>query len=88
RRQAPGPSCPSGRNPFHPSPHRVGRDGITVNIVLPGRIANGRITFLDEQKDKRENRSIDDVVTERTGSIPLGRYGQPEEYGNVVTFLA
>lgn len=66
----------------------VGRDGITVNIVLPGRIATGRITFLDEQKAKRENRSIDDVVTESTGSIPLGRYGRPEEYGNVVTFLA
>jgi 3-oxoacyl-[acyl-carrier protein] reductase len=66
----------------------VGRDGITVNIVLPGRIATGRITFLDEQKAKRENRSIDDIVTESTGNIPLGRYGRPEEYGNVVTFLA
>ncbi|MGO8205037.1 SDR family oxidoreductase, partial [Rhizobium ruizarguesonis] len=66
----------------------VGRDGITVNIVLPGRIATGRITFLDEQKAKRENRSVDDVVTESTSSIPLGRYGRPEEYGNVVTFLA
>jgi 3-oxoacyl-[acyl-carrier protein] reductase len=66
----------------------VGRDGITVNIVLPGRIATGRITFLDEQKAKRESRSIDDVVAESTGSIPLGRYGRPEEYGNVVTFLA
>lgn len=66
----------------------VGRDGITVNIVLPGRIATGRITFLDEQKAKRENRSIDDVITESTGGIPLGRYGRPEEYGNVVAFLA
>jgi 3-oxoacyl-[acyl-carrier protein] reductase len=63
----------------------VGRDGITVNIVLPGRIATGRITFLDEQKAKRENRSIDDVVAESTGSIPLGRYGRPEEYGNVAS---
>src|SRR3982750_4237578 len=66
----------------------VGRDGVTANIVLPGRIATGRITFLDEQKAKRENRSIDDVVTESTGSIPLGRYGRPEEYADVVTFLA
>jgi 3-oxoacyl-[acyl-carrier protein] reductase len=66
----------------------VGRDGITVNIVLPGRIATGRITYLDEQKAKRENRSIDDVITESTGGIPLGRYGRPEEYGNVVAFLA
>jgi len=66
----------------------VGRDGITANIVLPGRIATGRITFLDEQKAKRENRPIEDVVAESTGSIPLGRYGKPEEYGNVVAFLA
>ncbi|ANM13436.1 MULTISPECIES: SDR family oxidoreductase [unclassified Rhizobium] len=66
----------------------IGRDGITVNIVLPGRIATGRITFLDEQKAKRENRSIDDVIAESTGGIPLGRYGRPEEYGNVVAFLA
>lgn len=66
----------------------VGRNGITVNVVLPGRIATGRITFLDEQKAKREGRALDDVVAESTGSIPLGRYGKPQEYGNVVTFLA
>jgi 3-oxoacyl-[acyl-carrier protein] reductase len=66
----------------------VGRDGITVNIVLPGRIATGRISFLDEQKAKREGRNIDDVIAESTGSIPLGRYGRPQEYGNVVAFLA
>src|SRR3546814_18291922 len=29
----------------------VGRDGVTANIVLPGRIATPRITFLDEQKE-------------------------------------
>jgi len=66
----------------------VGKDGITANIVLPGRIATQRITFLDEQKAKRENRSIESVVAESTGSIPLGRYGNPEEYGEVVAFLA
>ena len=31
----------------------VGSDGITANIVLPGRIATQRITFLDEQKARR-----------------------------------
>jgi 3-oxoacyl-[acyl-carrier protein] reductase len=66
----------------------VGKDGITSNIVLPGRIATGRIRFLDEQKAKRENRSVEAVSTESTASIPLGRYGEPEEYGKVVTFLA
>lgn len=66
----------------------VGGDGITANIVLPGRIATARITFLDEQKAKREGRSVQEVAAESTASIPVGRYGRPEEYGTVVTFLA
>lgn len=66
----------------------VGRDGITANIVLPGRIATGRIVFLDEQKAKRENRPVADVTAESTASIPLGRYGDPREYGDAVAFLA
>ena len=66
----------------------VGRDGITANVVLPGRIATGRITFLDEQKAKRENRSIEDVSAESTAAIAVGRYGEPKEYGDVVAFLA
>ncbi|RCS22130.1 SDR family NAD(P)-dependent oxidoreductase [Phyllobacterium salinisoli] len=66
----------------------VGRDGITANIVLPGRLATGRIVFLDEQKAKRENRAVSDVTTESTASIPVGRYGDPKEYGDTVTFLA
>jgi 3-oxoacyl-[acyl-carrier protein] reductase len=66
----------------------VGKEGITANIVLPGRIATGRIRFLDEAKAKREGRSVEDVSAESTGSIPLGRYGKPEEYADVVTFLA
>ncbi|MEX5235686.1 SDR family oxidoreductase [Kocuria arenosa] len=66
----------------------VGADGITSNIVLPGRIATGRITFLDEQKAKRENRPVEDVTAESTASIPVKRYGKPREYGQTVTFLA
>jgi len=66
----------------------VGADGITANIVLPGRIATQRITFLDEQKAKRENREVAEVARESVQSIPLGRYGEPREYGDVVSFLA
>jgi 3-oxoacyl-[acyl-carrier protein] reductase len=66
----------------------VGRDGVTSNIVLPGRIATQRIRFLDEQKAKRENRPVEEVSAESTSSIPIGRYGDPREYADVVTFLA
>ena len=66
----------------------VGKDGITANIVLPGRVATGRIQFLDEAKAKREGRSVEEVAAESTATIPLGRYGKPEEYADVVAFLA
>jgi 3-oxoacyl-[acyl-carrier protein] reductase len=66
----------------------VGKDGVTANIVVPGRIATDRIKFLDEAKAKREGRSVENVSAESTGSIPIGRYGNPGEYADVVTFLA
>jgi 3-oxoacyl-[acyl-carrier protein] reductase len=66
----------------------VGRDGVTANIVVPGRIATQRITFLDEQKAKREGRSVESVSSESTASIPVGRYGEPREYADAVCFLA
>jgi 3-oxoacyl-[acyl-carrier protein] reductase len=66
----------------------VAAAGITCNIILPGRIATDRILFLDEQKARREGRPLADIVAESTGSIPLGRYGTPEEYADAVAFLA
>jgi 3-oxoacyl-[acyl-carrier protein] reductase len=66
----------------------VGPDGITSNIVLPGRVATQRILFLDEAKAEREKRPVEEVTAESTGSIPVKRYGRPEEYADVVTFLA
>lgn len=66
----------------------VARDGVTVNVILPGRIGTQRIKFLDEQKAKRENRTAESVASESTGSIPAGRYGDPQEYADAVAFLA
>ena len=66
----------------------VARDGITCNVVVPGRIATSRIAFLDEQKAKREGRPVDQVAQESTASIPIGRYGKPDEYADTVAFLA
>ncbi len=66
----------------------VGKDGITANVILPGRIATDRIKFLDDAKARREGRTSAEVAAESEASIPLGRYGKPEEYGSVVAFLS
>jgi 3-oxoacyl-[acyl-carrier protein] reductase len=68
--------------------NEVGRSGITANIILPGRIATGRIRALDEARAKREGRTVESVISDSVGSIPLGRYGNPEEYADAVAFLA
>ncbi|GAA1002764.1 3-oxoacyl-ACP reductase [Acrocarpospora pleiomorpha] len=66
----------------------VGPDGVTCNIVVPGRIATARVRALDEAKAAREGRPVESVVRESVASIPVGRYGDPREYAQVVTFLA
>lgn len=66
----------------------VARDGITVNVVVPGRIATARVAFLDDRKAQREQRAVTDVAAESAAAIPIGRYGEPQEYANVVAFLA
>lgn len=57
-------------------------------MIVPGRIATGRIQFLDAERAKREGRSVQEVAAESVASIPVGRYGTPEEYASVAAFLA
>ena len=66
----------------------VAKDGITANIVVPGRIATARVATLDNARAKRERRSVEEVAAESAATIPVGRYGKPEEYADVVVFLA
>lgn len=66
----------------------VAPDGVTANVVVPGRVATDRTAFLDESKAQRQDRPVEDVTAESIGTIPAGRYGDPREYGQVVAFLA
>jgi 3-oxoacyl-[acyl-carrier protein] reductase len=66
----------------------VAEHGITVNMVLPGRIATDRLKELDMGKAKISNQTLEEVETSSKATIPVGRYGKPEEFANVCTFLA
>lgn len=66
----------------------VASQGITVNMVLPGRIDTDRVRELDSGKAQRSGSTLEDVQEASRRDIPLGRYGQPEEFGAVVAFLA
>ncbi|MEY4906367.1 MAG: hypothetical protein RL260_85 [Pseudomonadota bacterium] len=66
----------------------VARDGITANIVVPGRIATDRIQFLDEMAAQRQGKDLAQVQADSTAAIPIGRVGDVQEYADVVAFLA
>ena len=66
----------------------VAAQGVTVNMVLPGRINTDRLQFLDEARAKRENTTAQEVSEKMKSAIPAKRYGNPNEYGDVVAFLA
>jgi 3-oxoacyl-[acyl-carrier protein] reductase len=61
---------------------------ILVNTVSPGRIGTERIEELDAIKAKQQGISIEQVREESKKTIPLGRYGEVEEFGKTVAFLA
>jgi 3-oxoacyl-[acyl-carrier protein] reductase len=57
----------------------VGKHGITVNCVPPGRIVSEQI-LRNYSPEFRKHESEHD--------IPVGEYGQPEDLANLVAFLA
>ncbi|ADW73290.1 short-chain dehydrogenase/reductase SDR [Rahnella aceris] len=66
----------------------VAGDGITVNVMVPGRISTQRLGQLDAARAGREGTSVEEVAAKSAASIPAKRYGKTEEYGAVAAFLA
>ena len=64
------------------------RDGVLVNAVLPGHVLTDRQIELNEIRSKQEGVSMEEYEGRTVRSIPMGRYGEPREIGEVVAFLA
>ncbi len=62
--------------------HELGRDGITVNTIAPGKVATGRMRELWEARPDPAAAEAEDIA-----SIPVGRMGKPEEIAAAVAFL-
>jgi 3-oxoacyl-[acyl-carrier protein] reductase len=62
--------------------------GILVNNICPGRIQTERVNEIDAATARRKGVSVEEVRRESCREIPMGRYGQPEEFANAVVFLA
>ena len=66
----------------------VAGHGITVNMILPGRIDTDRVRELDHLQAEKTRKPLDAVQEASWLGIPAGRYGRPEEFAAVAVFLA
>lgn len=65
----------------------LGKEGILVNVIGPGRIDTPRIEQLDQIRADKTGISKDELQQNTFRTIPLGRYGKPEEYAKLAVFL-
>ncbi|MBM2811479.1 MAG: short-chain dehydrogenase/reductase [Chloroflexi bacterium] len=61
---------------------------ILVNNVAPGLILTERTRQLNFVTAAQSGERIEEIEGRATATIPLGRYGKPEEFAAMVTFLA
>lgn len=66
----------------------VAAEGVTVNVLVPGRIHTKRVDELDRAAATRQNKPVEEIVRQSLATIPMGRYGRPDEFATVAAFLA
>ena len=66
----------------------LAKDGITVNLVLPGRIMTDRFVSHQQERAEAAGRTLEAQIAASSSDIPMGRVGTPEEFASMVVFLA
>lgn len=62
--------------------------GVRVNTVAPGRIDTDRVRSLDLKRAEKEGVTPEEFKARFAKTIPMGRYGDPDELGRVVAYVA
>ncbi|KMK68047.1 SDR family oxidoreductase [Puniceibacterium sp. IMCC21224] len=66
---------------------QVAGQGVIVNNLLPGIHDTDRAAGLDGPVAARDGITLDEARARRAATIPAGRYGTPEEFGQACAFL-
>ncbi len=67
--------------------NELGQFGVTVNNILPGFINTARIDSIVANKSKAQGKSEAEIETALKSTVPLGRFGEPEEIAAYAAFL-
>jgi len=63
------------------------RDNVTINAILPGSFDTDRLRGNMEVLAGKAGRAVDEVSAERAAGNPAGRFGQPEEFGELCAYI-
>lgn len=66
----------------------IAKDNITLNSILTGYFDTERLKQLYTQKAKKMNVTAEKIRRDMEAQVPMQRIGDPEEYANLVCFLA
>jgi 3-oxoacyl-[acyl-carrier protein] reductase len=66
----------------------LAKDGITINLVLPGMFLTSRINPRLASGTSQVDKTLEAQLAPLAATIPLGRLGEPIELGHLVAFLA
>lgn len=66
----------------------LGPDGITVNNVLPGFTDTARLEKLVKGRAEKAGKSVSEIKQQMHATIPVRRFGKPEEIAAAAGFLA
>ncbi|MDQ3878499.1 MAG: SDR family oxidoreductase [Actinomycetota bacterium] len=66
----------------------LGPHGIRTVCLAPGTFDTPRIEQLEQANVARTGRSLEEIRAEGVKEIPVGRYGKPQEFGDLVAFCA
>lgn len=62
-------------------------EGIRINNLVPGLFGTDRLKALDLINSREWRMTLEEVQKINFNSIPMGRYGDPDEFGKAATFL-
>jgi len=63
------------------------RHNVTINAILPGPFDTDRLRANLAVTAEKAGRPVDEVAAERAAGNPAGRFGNPEEFGELCAYL-
>jgi len=65
----------------------VAGKGVTINNLLPGKFGTDRLHSNIKNAAEKAGRSFEEQAAKQASEVPAGRFGTPEEFGQVCAFL-